>query len=82
MTGRPIGEPMRRLRILASVSAVALVALLAACADSDSSSDVSANAAPDFGLQDVNPNSRRHGRLVMVRDYRTTVSAWYFGHAT
>ena len=72
---------MRRLRLLAGMSAVALVALLAACSDS-SSSEVSANAVPDFGLMDVNPNSPRHGRLVMVRDYQGTASAWFFGHAT
>jgi hypothetical protein len=73
---------MHRLRILASSSAVVLVALLAACSDTPTTPEVSANAAPDFGLMDVNPSSPRHGRLVLVRDYRTTVSAWYFGHAT
>ena len=40
------------------------------------------NPMPDFSLTDVNLNSPRHGQSVSPRQYRTAVSAWYFGHAT
>jgi hypothetical protein len=38
--------------------------------------------APDFSLQDVNPNSSTSGQLVSPRNYLDQISAWYFGHAT
>jgi hypothetical protein len=38
--------------------------------------------APDFSIQDVNPNSTTHGQDVSPRAQLGKVSAWYFGHAT
>jgi len=38
--------------------------------------------APDFQLQDVNPNSTTTGQDVSPRDYLGTTSAYYFGAAT
>jgi len=38
--------------------------------------------APDFALEDVNPNSATHAKTVSPRSQLGKVSAWYFGHAT
>ena len=38
--------------------------------------------APDFSIQDVNPNSTTHGQNVSPRAQLGKISAWYFGHAT
>ena len=38
--------------------------------------------APDFVLQDVNPNSATATQAVSPRAQLGKVSAWYFGHAT
>ena len=38
--------------------------------------------APDFSIQDVNPNSTTHGQDVSPRAQLGKISAWYFGHAT
>jgi hypothetical protein len=38
--------------------------------------------APDFAIQDVNPNSASHLALVSPRQHLGRISAWYFGHAT
>ncbi len=38
--------------------------------------------APDFLLQDVNPNSTTSGLDVSPRDYLGNTSAYYFGAAT
>ena len=38
--------------------------------------------APDFSLQDVNPNSITSGQSVSPRSHLGKVSAWYFGHST
>jgi hypothetical protein len=67
-----------------------IVGFLANACEEDSPTSVkkrdsvslSAEAAPDFRLIDVNPNSPRHDQLVSPRDYVQRVSAWYFGHAT
>lgn len=40
------------------------------------------DVAPEFSLQDVNPNSATTGRTVTPRGYLARVSAWYFGHST
>lgn len=40
------------------------------------------SVAPDFSLQDVNPNSATAGKFVSPRGELGGVSAWYFGHAT
>ena len=37
--------------------------------------------APDFALLDVNPTSATYNQTVSPRDYRQTVSGWYFGKA-
>ena len=38
--------------------------------------------APDFVLQDVNPNSATNLAMLSPRQQLTRISAWYFGHAT
>ena len=38
--------------------------------------------APDWHLEDVNPNSATAGQQVTVRSQLGKVSAWYFAHAT
>lgn len=38
--------------------------------------------APDFTLQDENPNSATYQAPVSPRDHVGRVSAWYFGWAT
>jgi hypothetical protein len=38
--------------------------------------------APAFALLDVNDTSPRFDEMVSPRDYRGTISAWYFGYAT
>lgn len=38
--------------------------------------------APDFALEDQNPNSTTHLAMVSPRDHVGRVSAWYFGFAT
>ena len=64
---------------------VLLPLVLAACNGSDALPLVS-QAAPEFQLQDVNPNSATNsattGQPVSPRDYTGTVTAWYFGSAT
>jgi hypothetical protein len=40
-----------------------------------------AEAVPDFALQDVNPASATGGTTVSVRGQLGRVSAWYFGHS-
>lgn len=37
---------------------------------------------PDFSLVDMNSASPTAGQAVSPRDYKTKVSAWYFGHST
>lgn len=37
--------------------------------------------APDFALLDVNPTSATYNQTVSPRDYRQTISGWYFGKA-
>ena len=68
------------------VSIVLLVALaLPACGGSSSAppSDIPpGEMAPDFALEDANPNSPTATEDVSPRDYVGTVSAYYFGHAT
>ncbi|MCC6526147.1 MAG: hypothetical protein IT373_26100 [Polyangiaceae bacterium] len=38
--------------------------------------------APDFILEDVNPNSATSGQPVSPRQFLMRVSGWYFGHST
>jgi len=39
-------------------------------------------AAPDFGLEDVNGSSGTFGEFIGPATQAGQVSAWYFGHAT
>lgn len=57
------------------------LALIVACSD-DPTPPPTTDPAPDFSIQDVNPNSKRSGQMVSPRDYLQSISAWYFGHAT
>jgi len=38
--------------------------------------------APNFSLNDVNPNSPSSGQALSPRQQLQKISAWYFGHAT
>jgi hypothetical protein len=49
---------------------------------SDAASDGPSGLAPDFSLEDVNPNSSLYQTSVSPTDYLGRVSAWYFGHST
>jgi len=55
--------------------------VLVGCGD-DTSAPPPDPAAPDFSLQDVNPNSSTSGQMVSPRQHLDQISAWYFGHAT
>jgi hypothetical protein len=76
-------SPRPSIRLLPLLT---LVVALGCGHDSPSSPDsgvsLPANAAPDFRLLDVNPNSATHDQLVSPRRYLHKVSAWYFGHST
>jgi hypothetical protein len=48
----------------------------------DATSDGLSGLAPDFALEDVNPNSSTYQSMVSPSQYLGQVSAWYFGHAT
>lgn len=56
-----------------------LLVVVAACGGSGSSAPA---PAPDFLLQDVNPNSPTSGQNVSPRGYIGNVSGYYFGAAT
>lgn len=56
-----------------------LLVVVAACGGSGSSAPA---VAPDFLLQDVNPNSPTSAMSVSPRDYIGNVSGYYFGAAT
>lgn len=60
---------------------VFLPLLFAACNGSDAL-PFAPQAAPEFQLQDVNPNSLTTGQPVSPRNYTGMVTAWYFGYAT
>ena len=78
-------HPTYRLVVLA---VAAVMVLPAGCADDDSGGTILGpvahpeNAAPDFAILDINPDSPRHDEMVSPRDYVGQISAWYFGHAT
>lgn len=48
----------------------------------DGTTGAPALPAPDWMLQDVNPESATHDQPVSPRDYLEKVSGWYFTHAT
>ena len=61
--------------------------LWAACSGNDAVSALPASpanpdAAQEFLLLDVNPNSSSSGQDVSPRDYTGRITAWYFGAAT
>ena len=69
---------------------LALPVLLAGCGGADEGGaaspalpgPVAGTPAPDFLLQDVNPNSATALTMVSPRQHLTRISAWYFGHST
>ena len=75
-------RPAQASRFGALVVTLAL-ALLGACSKGDPVSPLPpATLAPDFALQDVNPNSSTSGDTISPRAQLGKVSAWYFGHST
>lgn len=48
-------------------------------ADLAGSAEAEGEAAPDFGLVDVNPASPMYNQTVSPRDYLGEVSVWMFG---
>ena len=75
---------MHRKRKHPSVLAILLaLVLVPACSDPDSASVfLPPDAALDFALMDVNPNSASFGVEVSPRDHLGHLSVWYFGSAT
>jgi hypothetical protein len=57
-------------------------AVLAGCGDDPVQPLPQQAVAPDWHLEDVNPNSPTAGQHVTVRSQLGKVSAWYFAHAT
>ncbi|MHC4340317.1 MAG: hypothetical protein ACYSX0_08925 [Planctomycetota bacterium] len=77
-------EEMHPKRKLPSLLAMLLaLALIPACPDSDSATVfLPPDAAQDFALMDVNPNSATFGTAISPRDHVGHLSVWYFGSAT
>jgi len=74
-------RPSCRLRGFALAALAA--AFLAGCGGDDPVQPLPQDAvAPDWHLEDVNPNSATAGQHVTVRSQLGKVSAWYFAHAT
>lgn len=48
----------------------------------DGTTDDPAEPAPDWALEDVNPNSASYQQQVARSGYAGKVSGWYFAHAT
>lgn len=73
---------------LAVLAFVALAVLPMGCSDDGSEKTIlepttlPEDAAPDFAILDINPDSPRHDEMVSPRDYVGHISAYYFGHAT
>jgi hypothetical protein len=59
-----------------------MCALLVTAACGGSSGTPAPELAPDFLLQDVNPNSPTSGQNVSPRGYIGNASGYYFGAAT
>jgi hypothetical protein len=79
------GSPVRFGRAQ-GLALAACIALLAGCSKKNEHNPVQPlpveTVAPDFALQDVNPNSFSHNRDISPRSRLGKISAWYFGHAT
>lgn len=73
---------MNHRRMKAAAGAALLALSLIGCSNDEDATQLSDQAVPDFGLQDVNPASPTSGSTVAVRDFVGSVSAWYFAHAT
>jgi hypothetical protein len=79
---------MRFAYRLAFLAIVGIIALPVGCSDDDSGKSIlepntlPENAAPDFSILDINPDSPRYDEMVSPRDYVGQISAYYFGHAT
>jgi len=84
MIAAEIAAMQRAFVALASAAGFAAAVLLSGCDASPTAPplEIPGNAAPNFGLMDVNPASPTGGLLVSPRDHVGKVSAWYFGHAT
>ena len=69
--------PIHGLFVAALVAAV-----LAGCGEDPVQPLPQQAVAPDWHLEDVNPNSATAGQHITVRSQLGKVSAWYFAHAT
>ena len=73
---------------LVLLAVVGITFLLVGCSDGNSKKTILGptplpeDAAPDFSILDINPDSPRYDELVSPRDYVGHISAYYFGHAT
>ena len=76
-------DSRRRMGRLSEFALVVCVAALNGCGHSQPLQPLPPLAlAPDFSLQDVNPNSATSAQMVSPRTQLGKVSAWYFGHST
>ena len=67
---------------LFAVFALVIAGFFAGCGDDPVEPLPNDTLAPNFTLQDYNPNSASFNALVSTRQQMGQVSAWYFGHAT
>ncbi len=75
-------DPRRRLPIIGLIMKTIRSALLLNLGVAGMATSIfGAELAPDFSLEDLNPQSVRHGQMVSPHDYRLQVSAYYFGSA-
>jgi hypothetical protein len=69
-----------------TLPATVLFFLLAACGGGEELTNnpgpTQGQQAPDFSIEDVNPNSATSASQVSPRQHVGRISAWYFGHAT
>lgn len=83
MVDTKVGTKVDTMLVAVGVLAIGL----AACGRSTATATATASALTpmvmsDFTLQDINPGSASYGARISPRQYTTTASAWYFGHAT
>ena len=71
-----------RAPLLAALVLAATFGVLAGCGEDPVEPLPNDTLAPNFTLQDYNPNSASFNALVSSRQQMGKVSAWYFGHAT